>query len=166
MNFNDVKNYVSCPNGKFLGDFACSNNCFVRLIKVENKQTFDTFIESILSNDCYELYFKNQIDENSYYTFKSAYGMLHAYYTAYSSTVRLVFDSLESSILPPVEDNDYVKVTDPSLTVMSLDYKRMLPGAAYGMSYVFILSDGSYLIYDGGSIELSSESNTSLTVLE
>ena len=150
MNFNDVKNYVSCPNGKFLGDFACSDNCFVRLIKVENKQTFDTFIESILSNDCYELYFKNQIDENSYYTFKSTYGMLHAYYTAYSSTVRLVFDSLESSILPPVEDNDYVKVTDPSLTVMSLDYKRMLPGAAYGMSYVFTLSDGSYLIYDGG----------------
>jgi hypothetical protein len=33
---------------------------------------------------------------------------------------------------------------------MTLDYKRMVSGAAYGLSYVFTLSDGSYIIYDGG----------------
>ena len=76
--------------------------------------------------------------------------MLHTYYTEYSNTVRLVFDSLKSSVIFPRDDNDYVKVTEPALTVMALDYKKMLPGAAYGMSYVFTLSDGSYIIYDGG----------------
>ena len=150
MNFGDVEKYIVCPEGEHLGDFNCSEECFVRLIKVENRRYFDSFIENILNNDTYDLYFKNEIDNNSFYTFTAPFGMLHTYYTDYSNTVRLVFDSLNSSVLFPKEDNDYVNVTDPTLTVMTLDYKKMLPGAAYGMSYVFTLCDGSYLIYDGG----------------
>ncbi len=150
MNFSDVEKYAVCPDGEHLGDFNCSDDCFVRVIKVENRQAFDTFIENILNNGLYELYLKNEIDNNSFYTFNAPFGMLHTYYTDHSSTVRLVFDSLESSVIFPKQDSNYIKVTKPSLTVMTLDYKRMLPGAAYGMSYVFTLSDGSYLIYDGG----------------
>ena len=150
MNFSNIENYVICPDGEHLGDFTCSEDCFVRLIKVEDRQAFDSFIEKIINDDNFDLYLKNEIDNNSFYTFKAPFGMLHAYYTDYSSTVRLVFDSLKSSVIFPKEDNVYTKVTDPALTVMTLDYKKMLPGAAYGMSYVFTLSDGSYLIYDGG----------------
>ena len=150
MNFSNIENYVICPDGEHLGDFTCSEDCFVRLIKVEDRQAFDSFIEKTINNDNYDLYLENKIDNNSFYTFKAPFGMLHAYYTDYSSTVRLVFDSLKSSVIFPKEDNGYTKVTEPALTVMTLDYKKMLPGAAYGMSYVFTLSDGSYLIYDGG----------------
>lgn len=150
MNFNDVKDYVKIPNGKHLGDFICSDDCFVRIIGVENKDEFISFIEDITKDDLLKLYFENEADGNIFYTFTAPFGMLHTYYTAYSSTVRLVFDSLSQSIIPPIEDGEYNKITDPALTVMSLDYKRMVPGAAYGMSYVFTLSDGSYLIYDGG----------------
>lgn len=150
MNFNDVKNYVVCPNGYHVGDYVCSDDCFVRIFNVKNRRAFDNFIETTLSNDCYELYSKNEIDDNSFYTFKTPFGMLHTYYTDYSKTVRLVFDSLKSTVLPPKEDNGFIKVTEPALTVISLDYKKMVPGAAYGMSYVFTLSDGSYVIYDGG----------------
>ncbi len=150
MNFSSVEKYIVCPEGNHLGDFACSDDCFVRVIEVENRQIFDAFIKNILNNDLYKLYFKNEIDNNIFYTFIAPFGMLHTYYTDYTSTVRLVFDSLKSSVIFPKEDNDYKKVTEPTLTVMTLDYKKMLPGAAYGMSYVFTLSDGSYLIYDGG----------------
>lgn len=150
MNFNDVKDYIVCPDGEFAGDFVCSDDCFVRVINVETKAAFDAFVEGILNKDSFELYSKNELDGNVYFTFKAPFGMLHAYYTDYSKTVRLVFDSLESTVIFPKEDTGYEKVTDPTLTVMSLDYSRMLNGAAYGMSYVFTLCDGSYLIYDGG----------------
>lgn len=150
MNLNDVKKYAVYPNGEHLGDYKCSDDCFVSLIRVENKKYFDSFINNLLNDDNYDLYFKNEIDNNSFYTFTAPFGMLHTYYTDYSSTVRLIFDSLNSSVIFPKEDNGYEKVTEPSLTVMTLDYKKMLPGAAYGMSYVFTLSDGSYIIYDGG----------------
>lgn len=150
MKLSDVEKYVVCPEGENLGDFTCSDDCFVRIIKVENKQKFDVFIQNLLNNDFYELYFENKIDNNIFYTFKSPFGMLHTYYTDHSSEVRLVFDSLKSSVMPPKADDGYKKITEPKLTVMSLDYKRMVSGAAYGMSYVFTLSDGSYLIYDGG----------------
>ena len=150
MDFSDIEKYVISPKGEHLGDFNCSDDCFVRLIKVENRLSFDSFIENIINDDIYDLYFKNEIDNNSFYTFIAPFGMLHTYYTDYSSTVRIVFDSLKSSVIFPKEDNNYIKVTEPSLTVTALDYKKMLPGAAYGMSYVFTLSDGSYLIYDGG----------------
>ena len=163
MTFNDVKNYISCPSGEHLGDFICSDDCFVRVIKVDGREVFDEFIENLTHNGDFKLYFTNKMDGNIFYTFKAPFGMLHTYYTDYSSTVRLVFDSLESSILAPKEDNEYVKVCDPSLTVMSLDYKRMLPGAAYGMSYVFTLSDGSYVIYDGG---LSGDADHLIEFLE
>jgi beta-lactamase superfamily II metal-dependent hydrolase len=148
--YNEMKNYEVCFDGEFLGDFICSEDCFVKVFNVENIDVFENYIKTIKNKDCYELYFKNKIDDNIFYTFKTPFGMLHTYYTDYSRTVRLVFDSLNSSMLPPKEDNNYLKATDPSLTVMSLDYKRMVPGAAYGMSYVFTLSDGSYVIYDGG----------------
>lgn len=150
MNFSDVEKYVVCPEGEHIGDFICSNDCFVRIIKVESRQAFDSFIENTLKNSAYDLYFENEIDNNSFYTFKAPFGMLHTYYTDYSSTVRLVFDSLKSSVIFPKEDTGYTKVTETALTVMTLDYKKMLPGAAYGMSYVFTLSDGSYIVYDGG----------------
>ena len=150
MDFNSVKDYITCPAGEHLGDFVCSDDCFVRIIKVESEEVFDAFIESLLNNSIYELYDKNKIDANKFYTFYAPFGMLHTYYTEYSSTVRLVFDSLKGSVIAPKEDNEYTKITDPSLTVMSLDYKRMATGAAYGMSYVFTLADGSFLIYDGG----------------
>ena len=150
MNFNDVKDYIVCPDGEFAGDFVCSNDCFVRVINVETRAAFDDFVKGILNKDSFELYSKNELDGNVYFTFKASFGMLHAYYTDYSKTVRLVFDSLENTVIFPKEDTGYEKVTDPTLTVMSLDYGRMVTGAAYGMSYVFTLSDGSYIIYDGG----------------
>lgn len=150
MKFIDLEEYVNCPCGEHLGDYNCSDDCFVRIIKVESKKAFDIFIENIQKNCRFKLYFKNTIDNNVFYTFKAPFGMLHTYYTDYSCTVRLVFDSLKSSVIFPKEDNSYTKVTNPTLTVMTLDYKRMVSGAAYGMSYVFTLSDGSYLIYDGG----------------
>ncbi len=150
MNFDDVKNFIKCPDGEHSGDFSCSDDCFVSIFKVEGRESFDSFINSLPNDESFKLYAENQIDNNAFYTFTAPFGMLHTYYTDYSSTVRLVFDSLASSVIPAIKDEDYKKVTDPTLTVMSLDYKRMLPGAAYGMSYVFTLSDGSYLVYDGG----------------
>lgn len=150
MNFNDVKDYIACPNGAIKGDFTCSEDCFVRLINVDSREVFDSFLEGILNKESFNLYSKNELDNNAFYTFTAPFGMLHAYYTDYSKTVRLVFDSLNSTVIFPKEDADFEKVTDPTLTVMSLDYGRMVTGAAYGMSYVFTLSDGSYIIYDGG----------------
>ena len=126
MNFNDVKDYIVCPDGEFAGDFVCSDDCFVRVINVETRADFDDFVEGILNKDSFELYFQNELDGNVYFTFKAPFGMLHAYYTDYSKTVRLVFDSLESTVIFPKEDADYEKVTDPALTVMSLDYGRKI----------------------------------------
>lgn len=150
MNFSSTEGLVIIPDGEYLGEFNCGRDCFVRLIQVENRTSFDTYIENILNDNSYQLYFKNEIDNNIFYTFKTNFGMLHTYYTEYSKTVRIITDSLKSSVIFQKEDEDYKKVTSPSLTVMSLDYGRMVSGAAYGMSYVFTLSDGSYIIYDGG----------------
>ena len=71
MTFNDVKNYISCPSGEHLGDFICSDDCFVRVIKVDGREVFDEFIENLTHNGDFKLYFTNKMDGNIFYTFKA-----------------------------------------------------------------------------------------------
>ncbi len=103
-----------------------------------------------LKNGNYRVVSEHTIGDNTYTTLACDEGMVHLYYTAHDGSVRLITDTLEKSILPPYETGSFEKVTDPSLCVIAMDYSHREVTDGNGMSYVIILPDGRFVIFDGG----------------
>ena len=102
------------------------------------------------------LYATREIGPNRYRTYrKKGGGMVHVSYFAPDCSLRVVTDPLNGKCrdLPPLKAPSYEKICEPSLTVVPLDYSKQRLNDANGMSYVLLLEDGSFVIYDGGYME-------------
>ena len=81
--------------------------------------------------------------------------LLHTYFTAAKQSVHVIVEpqaDLFHGLLPNKEEA-YDRVCTPSFAVMALDYRTQRPTDANGMSYVFRLADGSFIVYDGGYLQ-------------
>ncbi len=143
-------NKYAYRHGVTLGCFDGAWGSVIACVQCTNAEAFSAYVEQIASMEGVSLWANNYIGENRFYTWRLPEGALHAYYTAYSKTVRLVFDPLTHSALPPQSDDAGKKVTEPMLGVLSLDYSHRDITDANGMCYVIMLGDGSYIVYDGG----------------
>ncbi|NLW73461.1 MAG: MBL fold metallo-hydrolase [Clostridiales bacterium] len=95
----------------------------------------------------YQLYFENEAAGNLFATYTGSGTMIHTYYVAYQNTARIITGRLDGEIsLPVVKDENYTKITESSITQMTLDYAS----GNFGMCYVITLEDGSFIIFDGG----------------
>lgn len=94
----------------------------------------------------FELYDSNIIGSNRYAAYTSESGILYLSYTAAVSTLRVVSAPKESALYP-VSAESYTAVTTPDVALLSLTYNE---ASNNGMCMVFTLSDGSYLVWDGG----------------
>ena len=111
---------------------------------------FSNCVAELKANAAYTLLQENTIGENVYLTFSKGEELHHLSYTATSRTVRLVTDTMARVTVPPLAPTPFVKTTDSTLCVLSLDYTHREITDGNGMSYAVILADGSYLIIDGG----------------
>ena len=150
MDFSIIKAADLYPYGEEAGRYNCGDECGTILYRNTDEREFRKFIGDIKARDDWKPWQENALKDNLFFTFTGERGMLHATYTAYSKKVRLVFDTLKTNDLPSDAPQTYEKVTEPTLCVMALDYSHRDVTDGNGMSYVFILADGSYLIYDGG----------------
>lgn len=77
-------------------------------------------------------------------------GTVSLSYYAYDRSVRVVLDPLTGRAHPPLKRESFATVTTPELCIFALDYSDPAYNPGNGMCYVLTLSDGSYLVYDGG----------------
>ena len=129
-----------------VGDLDCANGTMEFLWKNASAAAFQTYCDR-LENAGYSRYAENQIGENLYVTYTGNGGMLHTYYTAANGTLRVLSAPLDETSLFPKTATAYTKVTDSDVALLSLSYQE---DSNNGMSVVFTLADGSYLVYDGG----------------
>lgn len=111
---------------------------------------FEAYKEKLKANG-FEEYTTNKLEGNLFATYKNSEYLVSAYYTPASEEIRINVEPLsETTLAPREQDNKYTAVTTPIVTQIGVE--RRGNGTSYqnGMSYVFRLSDGSFIIYDGG----------------
>ena len=116
-----------------------------------NRTEYNTYIQK-LQELGYTLYGSNTINNSAYNTYISSKNIIHAYFEADKSTTRILYTDekeLMSYLTVPVTDSANAGVATPSVTLMSMDYSGAKQGAN-GAGFVFTMSDGSFVIVDGG----------------
>ncbi len=122
-----------------------SDDTVVFKISNTDSEEFSAYILSLIDNE-YERIFENQINDNSFYTYKKGNTLINAVYSSKDSIATITRETLTA--LP---DNtsvpSYTKKNDPSITQIKLADNVNIKE---GMSYVLHLSDGTFFIIDGG----------------
>ncbi len=122
-----------------------------KLITGTSRAEYDSYRNTLVSKG-YTLYAENTINSNHYATYKNEGSMVHVYYEAQKNRARVIYAPIGVMVdydLLPVSDG--TNVATPALTLFSLDYttSNQLTGNN-GMGFVYTMSDGSYVIIDGG----------------
>ena len=129
------------------------------------KTDYANYVQTLESKG-FTKYAENAIGDKKYVTYKGLTSMVHVYYEdvynqvikfsdyyvsgTEKSTLRVLYAPLENMEYPLAPTSDAgVKVTLPSLTLMSMDYSGAGQGNN-GMGFVYTMADGSYVIIDGG----------------
>lgn len=123
--------------------------------------TYENYCET-LKGEGYTLYSDNTIEGNVYRTYNSKDGKhtLYVVYAAYQhaanqnvsgyvSSIRVISAPMGSINLVEKEvlsAQKYTRIADSSITTVRMEYST----GNFGMDYVVMLEDGSFIIYDGG----------------
>lgn len=103
-----------------------------------------------LEESGFTLYMQNTISDNVHKAYTSDSGMLYVYYVPVEGAVRIVSCPKGEYNLPqyttPESVPAYEKITDSSITQMSLSYSA----GNFGLCHIITLEDGSFIVYDGG----------------
>ena len=150
---NDWKSEVPAydtNSGNVENEVEVSDGIWRKLITGTTRAEYDSYRNTLVENG-YELYAENTINQNHYATYKNNASMVHVYYEAEKNRARLIYAPIGVMVdynTAPVLDE---RVTDPSLIFMSLDYTTSAQVAGNnGMGFIYTMSDGSYMIIDGG----------------
>lgn len=93
---------------------------------------------------------RHTIGNNEFATLRGKDCEISISYFDYNRTVCLVTDDFsEGRVAPPLAPSPYETLTTPKLAFLGLDYSDP-EREGTGMSFVMTLSDGSYIVYDGG----------------
>ncbi|MBQ3177066.1 MAG: MBL fold metallo-hydrolase [Clostridia bacterium] len=141
--FTDIPPYTG---GTLTAAYDAGHGALALLYEDTDWNDYDSYCTS-LTADGFSLYLENMLDDNTFATYVNQDAMVHLYWLENTSTVRIV-TSARPDVLPPVQiEPDRSPSPYPvTVTQMGLDYDA----GNFGMSYIFTLSDGGFVIYDGG----------------
>ncbi len=126
------------------------DGCMLVVTKNASDASFVGYKELLKTK--YSLYAETKLGDNLFSTFEDGKSVVNTYYMPSLSEIRTTIEPLEATALPDrQEDNSYDTVTTPLLTQIGVeDPTQSRDDTQNGMSYVFRLSDGRFIIYDGG----------------
>ena len=133
-------------------------DCYMMHFGGDTEEFFREYIQ-LMEDNGFELYAKNVIEENEYYTYTKDTLVVTALFTKYNRVSKFLVEELETTGLAPrAEDNAYTPIEgmDTLITQIGLFYnvvideKGAMTNNFNGMSYVIRLDDGSFIIVDGG----------------
>ncbi len=120
------------------------------LYKDVSKETHDAFVSGIEALG-YEHYVTNNIGENCFYTYHNDESIMHIMYFPRVAETRVVIDTKEFTSLAGLESENIYEAgkSEMSFTQLGLEHPRA-GNCQNGMGYILKLSDGSFVIVDGG----------------
>ncbi|MBQ9557707.1 MAG: hypothetical protein IJU94_03780 [Clostridia bacterium] len=125
-----------------------TNGCFRIYVTDTAQSEFDAYL-SALAGKGFERYAENTINGNAYVTFRNEKAMVHAYYLPTVRTAHILVSSASGAVEYPTVLSDTAGTVRRTVTLMDMDYEKQT-NHDNGAGFVFRLSDGSYVIIDGG----------------
>ncbi len=130
--------------------YDAGNNTWLLIFEDTTPDAYSSYLQKLASTG-YTLYAENDITDNHFATYINDEYTVNAGYYAYEKAIRLTVEP-RNALPPRAEDISYENKVQPSVTQFGLAY----PGrdgetiAANGQGQAFQLSDGSFIIVDGG----------------
>lgn len=95
---------------------------------------------------------KRECGENLFATLKSDEGTVSISYFNYNHTISIVTDPIGNRATPPLKAGEFERITKPKLCFLDLKSPEAST-QGNGLCMVYILSDGSFIVYDGGYLD-------------
>ena len=120
------------------------------LYKDVSPETHEKFLSGIEALG-YEHYVTNNIGDSCFYTYHNDENIMHVMYLPRVAETRVVIDTKEFTSLAGLESENIYEAgkSEKSFTQLGLEHPRA-GNCQNGMGYILKLSDGSFVIVDGG----------------
>jgi len=142
MKLDFLERYIS-------GAYALETDagCMRYVTEQKTKADFEALCEACLVTGA--VLMQKTDGDNMFATFRFADGDVVLSYFRYNHTLCIVTDTLEGRVAPPLEQCEYEKLTAPKLGFLDL-HSPEASKEGNGLGMVYTLSDGSFIVYDGG----------------
>lgn len=147
--------FASCGKGLF----PTEKESFMHIFTAAESEDITEYAD-LLQSAGFENVYKNDIDGNLFYQFRTPEGLFYISYMRGTKTARFILDRCETENAALFGYTDYEeKREDTVLAQYSLHYDAMIKGTTCdcGMNYVYRLRDNSLIIIDGGEMEQSTD---------
>lgn len=139
--FTDIPEFTA---GKLLNAYDAGDDALTAYYSETTKADFDAYcVEAV--NSGFSLYTSHTAGNNYFATYTCDDGQFHISFNEKYGETRIVTESVHYSA--PVVADEYQKVTTPAMSLLDLSYTST---STNGLGIVFRLSDGSFIILDGG----------------
>ncbi|MBE6575206.1 MAG: MBL fold metallo-hydrolase [Ruminococcaceae bacterium] len=133
-------------NTTFVADTGIEN--YLVLVENTDVEAYDAYAE-LLGKEGYTLYTAREVNGNKFATYTNKKYAIHANYIAYSHEVRLIIE--KETVLPALEEEKTAKAAAaPRFAMLGLEYEYNDVLLQNGMSFIWQIPDGSFIIMDGG----------------
>ncbi len=142
---NELPTYT---DGSFNTVVTLNNKNYLMLFEDTSADAFAAYLKAMEQNG-YTLYAENEINKNKFVTYTNDKYIFNLGYYSFNSQARLIVEP-KSAMPPREEDNTYTAVTDPKFAMLGLAYSVNGEVLGNGQCLIWQLSDGSFIIHDGG----------------
>ena len=133
-------------NTTFVADTGIEN--YLVLVENTDAEAYDAYTE-ILVEEGFSLYTEREVNGNKFATYTDKKYAIHANYIAYSHEVRLIIE--KETVLPALEEEETAKAAAaPRFAMLGSEYEYNDVLLQNGMSFIWQIPDGSFIIMDGG----------------
>ena len=139
--FYDIPEFSA---GKLLDAYDCGDNALAAYYSETTKSDFDAYCREAEKNG-FTLYSSHTAASNSFATYTSSKGQLYVSFNEEHGETRIVTD--KATYLPPVKSESYTANVEPAMMLLDISYTS---DNTNGLGIIFRLSDGSFIVIDGG----------------
>ncbi len=138
------------------------NKSYVAVYSDTNETEYNSYLQT-LADRGYSKYFENNMNGNLYTVYKTDAVVVGAYYIPYSSCAHIVVEDGYTTNLPePESENVYTdRGIQSSITQMKLNNVT----DSNGQCHIFRLSDGRFIVVDGGGNDTKDGKNDAENML-
>ena len=135
--------------GVFYSYYAAGAGCDEIIINETNADQFNAYLKKLESAG-YTCYTTREIAGNPFATYTNDKYTINVGYYAYENAARLLIEPLAPAV-GLKEDNVYTPITTSQITMLGLEYAKSDGSyASNGLSVLIRLTDGRFVVVDGG----------------
>lgn len=132
--------------GSFAGALDCDDDVLATYYDGTKRADLDAYCASLEASGFSE-YSSSELGGNLFVSYTGKNGNVHLSFDPKSGRTKVLSENSSQVLAPIAEGEKYEKVAEPSVTLLTLSYTA---DNTNGLGVIFRLSDGSFLVYDGG----------------